>query len=261
MWPSTRFQWPPPCSVRRGWGVGLEGIRSRVRRSAGLQGSRRPRDREGQSPGHGSGGAEPVNRRSKSWRTGCSSSTVPNSPWARHWSLHCAGMGPHQRGRCSPGHRKASRRDHVPRASWAQWPHQTGCPVRGRWSDESAQFVRQLAKAQARGEPPILRSGPNRRGHTSGRPSWLSHCRCWSVGVCLGVDGATPTTSDVIGDASHLCAWFPRGINPLRDGRYNTMRGNNRSSLQPPDCLTSSLNKRCGTDTLHGETSVDSSTD
>ena len=43
-----------------GCGLGPEGIRSGVRRSAALQGSRRPRDRERQSPGHGSGGAEPV---------------------------------------------------------------------------------------------------------------------------------------------------------------------------------------------------------
>ena len=58
-----------------------------------------------------------------------------------------------------------------------------GAEVVSRWSYESAQFVRQLAKAKARGEPPILHSRANK--HTGGRPSWhaalpsLSHCRCW----------------------------------------------------------------------------------
>ena len=32
-----------------------------------------------------------------------------------------------------------------------------GAEVGGRWSDESAAFVRHFAKAKARGEPPVLR--------------------------------------------------------------------------------------------------------
>ena len=55
---------------------------------------------------------------SKLWLTGCRSSMVPNSPWTRHWSHHCAGMGPRTLDaptwRCSPGHSKASQRVEVP---------------------------------------------------------------------------------------------------------------------------------------------------
>ena len=87
-----------------------------------------------------------------------------------------------------------------------------GAEVGGRWSDESAQFVRQLAKAKARGEPPILRS----RAQQAWTLSWSSILACSaakSLALSLlgrrggfGADGATPSTSEVIGDAHHLCA-------------------------------------------------------
>ena len=87
-----------------------------------------------------------------------------------------------------------------------------GAEVGGRWSDESAQFVRQLAKAKARGEPPILRS----RAQQAWTLRWSSILACSAAKSLalsllerrggLGADGATPSASEVIGDARHLCA-------------------------------------------------------
>ena len=94
MWPSTRFQWLPPCNVRRGRSVGFKGFRIVVCRSVGLQGSRRPCVRECQSAGW-------IWRRrtrwttagTKSWLTGCRSSTVPNSPWSQREMQPCTQQG------------------------------------------------------------------------------------------------------------------------------------------------------------------------
>ena len=40
VWPSTRRVWPPPCSLRKGWGLGKEEVRSGDRGCSHLLGSR-----------------------------------------------------------------------------------------------------------------------------------------------------------------------------------------------------------------------------
>ena len=82
--------------------------------------------------------------------------------------------------------------------------------VCGRWSPDTVRFLAQLAKAKARHEPRVLRE--------SARQAWLRRWRCllacsaaqaFALSLlerrdALGSDGATPTTSDVIGDCRHL---------------------------------------------------------
>ena len=123
------------------------------------------------SPPKAPGSAEPVRQpqdRSRGW-TDCRSSMVPNSPWTRHWSLHCAGMGP--RTLDEPTNVDGAGLDTARRRKETTYPEfhgrngrtrlvVLGAEVGGRWSDESAQFVGQLAKAKARGEPNPPQSGP-----------------------------------------------------------------------------------------------------
>ena len=92
------------------------------------------------------------------------------------------------------------RRDGVPRQQAAtQWCGSVWCPPRkervhpeltgemgrtrlvvlagevgGRWSEESREFLNQLAKAKARREPRHLRAGRARCGGTDGHLSWLA---------------------------------------------------------------------------------------
>ena len=85
-----------------------------------------------------------------------------------------------------------------------------GAEVGGRWSDESAAFVRHLAKAKARGEPPVLRG----RAQQAWMHRWSSLLACSAAKALAmsllerrggqGADGATRTTSEVIGDYRHL---------------------------------------------------------
>ena len=44
VWPSTRRLWPPPCSLRSGWGLGKEGVRSGDGDCSHLSRSRWPGD-------------------------------------------------------------------------------------------------------------------------------------------------------------------------------------------------------------------------
>ena len=85
-----------------------------------------------------------------------------------------------------------------------------GCEVGGRWSGEAQEFLRSLAKAKARSEPAHLR--------TTARQAWrhrwavlLACSAAKAVAVSLlerpgglGSDGATPTTSEVIGEARYM---------------------------------------------------------
>ena len=129
-----------------------------------------------------------------------SPSTVPDSPWTRHWSLNCARMGPHT----------------LDAPTWTvqPWTPQ-GVAKRPRTRSfmgamAAPDWLSWVPKWEADGptNPPSLPAswprpkregslqssavGPNRRGHTGGGPSWhapsLSHCRCWRVGVALAHD-------------------------------------------------------------------------
>ena len=166
---------------------------------------RRPCVRECQSPGHGFGGAEPVGQpqdRSRGRRI-----VLPWCPTRRGHDIGLAtapGWDPlplPSSPRCANVDGAAL--DTARRRRETTYPELhgrngrtrlvvLGAEVGGRWSDQSAKFVRQVAKAEARGELPIFR----RRGHTGGRAmSSLSHCRWLEHRGGLGADGATPSTS------------------------------------------------------------------
>ena len=79
--------------------------------------------------------------------------------------------------------------------------------VCGRWSPDTVHFLAQLAKEKARHEPRVLRE--------TARQAWLRRWRClfacsaaqaFALSLLERRDalGATPTTSDVIGDCRHL---------------------------------------------------------
>ena len=81
--------------------------------------------------------------------------------------------------------------------------------VGGRWSAETAMFLRLIAKANARTEPPVLRL----RAELAWRARWGSILACaaaralaWSLlGLCggPGANGDTPETHDVIRKCGH----------------------------------------------------------
>ena len=79
--------------------------------------------------------------------------------------------------------------------------------VAGRWSEEAASFMRQLAKARARSEPPVL----VKRAEQAWRLRWFSMLACTAARafagslldrrLALGVDGVSPSVHDVVGEA------------------------------------------------------------
>ena len=75
--------------------------------------------------------------------------------------------------------------------------------VGSRWSDESADFLKQLAKAKARGVPRVLQV----RTRQAWQMRWSSLLACSSAldkRAVVGVDGDTPSSSDVVGDIHHV---------------------------------------------------------
>ena len=82
-----------------------------------------------------------------------------------------------------------------------------GCEVAGRWSDECLSFLRQLARAKVRGEPPHLK--------VRARRAWLfrwsvmlscSAARAVAMSLLVrrggtGSDGETPSMLQVLADA------------------------------------------------------------
>ena len=82
--------------------------------------------------------------------------------------------------------------------------------VGGRWSDEAADFLKQLAKAKARGVPRVLQV----RTRQAWQMRWSSLLACSSARAfalslldrraLVGVDGDTPSSSDVVGDIRHV---------------------------------------------------------
>ena len=77
--------------------------------------------------------------------------------------------------------------------------------IAGRWSEEAASFFRQLAKARATCEPPVLikraeqtcGGSPYSRVQQHGRSQDLLMDRK----LALGVDGVSPSVHDVVGEA------------------------------------------------------------
>ena len=78
--------------------------------------------------------------------------------------------------------------------------------VPGRWSEETASFLRQLAKARARSEPPVLQ----KRAEQAWKLRWGSLLACAATRafacsllekrVSGGVDGDTPSVHEVLGE-------------------------------------------------------------
>ena len=76
----------------------------------------------------------------------------------------------------------------------------------GRWSEETASFLRQLVKAWARSEPPVLQ----KRAEQAWRLRWGSLLACAAARafacsllekrVSGGVDGDTPSVHEVLGE-------------------------------------------------------------
>ena len=81
--------------------------------------------------------------------------------------------------------------------------------VGGRWSQEAVQFLRQLAFAKVRNEAQALRHS----ARLSSLRRWgtimvCSAARAFSLSLleqrsCVGGDGPTPTTSEVVHDQRH----------------------------------------------------------
>ena len=87
-----------------------------------------------------------------------------------------------------------------------------GLEVGGRWSSEAWTFVRLLAKARARGEPPLLRRG----AVAAWRRRWVGLLACAAARAfaaslldlpeALGADGEAPSTTAVLEDARYCGA-------------------------------------------------------
>ena len=189
--------WPSPRSVRRGGGFESQGIRSGVCRSAGLSGSRRSGQLERQSPGHGSGSAQPSRQSEdlKSWWTGCPCSTAPSLPWTPPWCLHFVGMGLRtpvaMTSAAQPSQQGGARRSLTLSSTggtaapdslswvlkWAAGGRTKPLPLSRTWPEPRHE-----------GSPQSCEVVPSRRGCTVGLPSLhavlqkRSHCRCSSAG-------------------------------------------------------------------------------
>ena len=96
--------------------------------------------------------------------TGCLCSTAPSLPWTPPWCPPVRRDGtPHPRVDTSSAALTAARRRKE--ATYPEFHGRNGrtrlvvlgAEVGGRWSDEAAAFVRHLAKANSRVEPPVLR--------------------------------------------------------------------------------------------------------
>ena len=79
------------------------------------------------------------------------------------------------------------------------------CEVRGRWSDESRDFLRQLVKAKVRGEPfPV-----QQRAEAVWLLRWRVLLACSALSLlearsCVSSDGCAPSTGEVVGDARYV---------------------------------------------------------
>ena len=86
------------------------------------------------------------------------------------------------------------------------------CETGGRWSEEAHDFLRQLARARARWEPPVIRQAA-RRAWFRRWCTALACCAAQAFALSLlerrgghGVDGEMPSTCDVIWD-DHRGGW------------------------------------------------------
>ena len=84
------------------------------------------------------------------------------------------------------------------------------CEVGGRWSDETRDFLRHLAKAKVRGEPfPV-----QRRAEAAWLLRWrvllaCSAAKAFALSLlearsCVSSDGCAPSTGEVISDARYV---------------------------------------------------------
>ena len=135
----------------------------------------------------------------------CLSSTEPSWPSTRPWSVPSEQMEPH--GDIVPPETELlSTRHAAPRSADTLSLIVLACETGGRWSEEAHDFLRHLARARARSEPPEIRAVARR--------SWfrrwctaLSCCAAQAFALsllerrgCLGADGEVPSTSDVVWD-------------------------------------------------------------
>ena len=89
--------------------------------------------------------------------------------------------------------------------------------VADRWSEETKSFIRHLAKAKARGEPPLMR----RRIEQAWRLRWTSLLTCTAarafatsrleMRTAHGADGATPPTHEAVADFRYAGLGGPDG--------------------------------------------------
>ena len=88
------------------------------------------------------------------------------------------------------------------------------CETGGRWFEEAHDFLRQLARARARWEPPEIRQAA-RRAWFRRWCTALACCAAQAFALSLlkrrggrGVDGEVPSTCDVIWDDQGLSLFF-----------------------------------------------------
>ena len=82
------------------------------------------------------------------------------------------------------------------------------CKVGGRWSDESRHFLRQLSKAKARQEPPMLQQRM-RHARLFRWELMLACSAARALALSLlewgrGVDGPTPLDNDLMWEARYV---------------------------------------------------------
>ena len=122
-------------------------------------------------------------------------------------ALHCDGTA--RRGaanRDQVAFAEPRRRKEPTRNSCSLATAKVGGEVGGRWSDEAVAFIRHLAKARPREEPPVLK----RRAEQGWRLRWCGLLACAAARafaalllerrVSGGSDGATPSVHEVLND-------------------------------------------------------------
>ena len=147
-------------------------------------------------------------------------SVVRRSPIGHRYHINFVGAGRRQtspavcsRGRAALSEARRRKQCTYPELSGTQGRARLvvlAAEVGGRWSDEARAFVSQLAKAEARAVPRVLAG----RARQAWQHRWSSMLACAAARAfalslldkrpALGLDGDTPSSSDVVAACHHL---------------------------------------------------------
>ena len=219
MWPSSRRPWPSSVGLCCCWDVGTQRVPSRecgcknLSRGRWEGANQRPRSRPG------SWGGGPV-RCTKARGRGGRTSPLPRSGVGSGHDT-CLPLDSGRRSQAAHSHHEWSpprgcqttEGGVLPRTGW-QWRQARlvvlAGEVGGRFSDETAQFLRGLASAKVPDVPQILQG----RAHAAWMRRWSSILACAAARAfalslldrdcSTGVDGHTPSVHEVLGDSRHV---------------------------------------------------------